>query len=243
MKVNVANVLVDNVTKLEAIKLIDEFVQSGKPHLVVTAYSEFVVFANRDQNYLKVLNGADLSLPDGQGLVWAANFLAGTKVITEKISGSKFIWDIAELASEKGYSMSLVGGQDNVAALSAQALKLKFPNLKINLAVSERPFDAQIVQGIANSNSDILCIAYAPPKQETWLSQNLSFLNVKVAIGLGGTFDYLSGKRKTAPDWVGHLGLEWLWRLITQPWRIRRMWNAVLVFSFIVFKYKFHGRN
>jgi N-acetylglucosaminyldiphosphoundecaprenol N-acetyl-beta-D-mannosaminyltransferase len=242
MKVDVAKVLVDNVTKEETISLIDEYIQSGKAHYIVTTYSEFVVFANRDQDYLEVLNKADLSLPDGIGVVWAGNFLSGSKVIKEKISGSKLIWDIAKQALEKNYSLALVGGQNSVAEQSAHALRMRFPNLKINLALSDRPFDRSTAQEIAKSNSDILCIAYAPPKQEKWMAENLSQLNVKVAIGLGGTFDYLAGKRRQSPDWMSNIGLEWLWRLITQPWRVKRIWNAIVVFPIIVFKYKFHGK-
>lgn len=269
MKVDIAKVLVDNVTKEEIINLIDEYIQSGKPHYVVTTYSEFIVFANRDQKYLEVLNKADLSIPDGIGILWAAWYLSlrstnmlqslwqyvwtgaslvfrpeWTKVVLpEKISGSKLIWDIAKLAAQKKYSIAMIGGTDSVATKASQKLKEHFPQLQVKLAVSDEPFDEQLVQEIANSNSDILCIAYAPPKQEKWIAQNLSQLNVKVAIGLGGTFDYLAGKRKYAPSWVIKLGSEWFWRLITQPWRIKRIWNAFAVFSLIILKYKLHGKS
>jgi N-acetylglucosaminyldiphosphoundecaprenol N-acetyl-beta-D-mannosaminyltransferase len=243
MKIDIAHVLVDNVTKQETIQAIDEFVQSGKPHYIVTTYSEFVVFANRDAEYLKVLNQADLSIPDGIGVVWAGNFLSGKKVIREKVSGSKLIWEIAKLAAEKNYSMALVGGDGDVASQASRKLMQKYPNLKINLSLSGRPFDGQIVNEIANSNSDILCIAYAPPKQEKWIAENIHDLNVKVAIGLGGTFDYLAGKRAYAPNFMIKLGLEWLWRLITQPWRIKRMWNAIPVFIWIIINYKIHDKS
>jgi len=244
MKIDIAHVLVDNVTKEEVLKNIDSYIASGTPHYIVTTYSEFVVFAKHDPQYLKVLNQAALSIPDGIGIVWAGNFLTGKKIIIEKVSGSKLIWDIARLAAEKNYSMALVGGTDNVATLASEALRKKFPNLKINLALSDKSFDQNIVQEIAASNSDILCIAYAPPKQEIWIADNLQRLNVRVAIGLGGTLDYLAGKRSYAPNWMIALGLEWLWRLITQPWRVKRIWNAIVVFSFIVLKYKFsHEKN
>jgi N-acetylglucosaminyldiphosphoundecaprenol N-acetyl-beta-D-mannosaminyltransferase len=243
MKVDVAGVLVDNVTKDETIAKIDEFVQNGKPHHIVTVYSEFIVFSNRDSKYREILNEAALSLPDGMGVVWAANFLAGKTIITTKVSGSRLIWDIAKLAQESSYSLALVGGEDSVAAQSAYELKKKFPNLTINLALSGKPFNESTVQEIARSNSDILCVAYAPPKQEMWIAENLPKLNVKVAIGLGGTFDYLANKKIQAPDWISNVGLEWLWRLITQPYRIPRMWNAIVVFSYLVLKTKFksHG--
>ena len=260
----------DNVSKEETLKIIKEFVQSGKPHLVVTAYSEFIVFAQKDENYGKVLNRADLSLPDGIGILWAAKYLElritdyGLRiyyllktllaivfnpkyirtVIKEQVTGSHLIWDIAYLASEENYSLALVGGQGSVAAITANELKKKFSNLKVNLVVSGNAFDDQLVGEIAASNSDILLIAYSPPKQETWLAENLQKLNVKVAMGLGGTFDYIAKKRPKAPRFMHYMGLEWLWRLITQPWRIKRIWNAVPVFVWKVYKYKFrHDKN
>ena len=259
MKINVAGVLIDSVTKAEAIDRIDGFIKSGRSHYVVTPYSELIVFADQDKNYQDVLNHADLSLPDGIGILWAAKYLSLPPttynllttlasiiffpsyirtVIKEQISGSRFIFDIAKLASDKNYSISLVGGADNVAQLSANKLKQLYPVLNIKLALSSQDFNEQLVQQIAQYNSDILLIAYSPPKQETWIANNLNNLNSRVVIGLGGTFDYLAGKRPSAPRFLAQIGLEWLWRLITQPWRIKRIWNAVPVFIWKTYKYK-----
>ena len=134
-----------------------------------------------------------------------------------------------------------MGGSGNVAAQAAYELKKLYPNLNVKLALSGRPFDEQIIKEIRDSNSDILLLAYSPPKQEMWLAENYQKLNAKVAIGLGGTFDYLAGIRLPAPHFLHSWGLEWLWRLITQPWRIGRMWNALPVFIWKVYKYKSHG--
>ena len=236
MRVNVAGVEIDNIAKGEAIQKIEEFVKSGQPHYIVTPYSELIVFAQGDEEYMKVLNNADLSLPDGVGIIWAAKYLGSQ--INERISGRIFIYDIARLASERNYCLALVGGEGNVAAQAALVLKKLYPNLKINITLSDRMFDAQMIKEINDSNSDIILIAYSPPKQEKWLYDNYKKLNVKVAIGLGGTFDYLAGKRLTPPDFMHTMGLEWLWRLITQPWRIKRIWNAVPVFIWKIYMYK-----
>ncbi len=242
MKIDIAGVLVDNITNSESVKKIDEFVMSGRPHYIVTPYSEMIVFAQNDPRYRDILNHAALSLPDGIGILRAAKYLGSE--IRERVTGRKLIYDIAKLSEAKGYSIAMVGGHDNVAQLAAAALKKQFPNLKINLAISDRPFDDKILAEINDSKSDILLIGYSPPKQEIWLAQNISKLGVKVGIGLGGTFDYLAGKRFTPPNLVHYMGLEWLWRLVTQPWRIGRMWNAVPVFIWTVYKYKInHERN
>lgn len=262
MKIDIAGVLIDNVTKQEALKKIDEFIQSGKPHLVVTPYSEFIVFAQNDENYKKVLNSADLSLPDGIGILWAAYYLSSINyhlltslaaiilnpakvrsVIREQVTGSHLIWDLAKLASAKGYSIALVGGKNSVALKTAERLKVSSQSLKVTLALSDQPFDDSLVDQINRSKSDILFIAYSPPKQETWLFENLQKLNVKVAMGLGGTFDYIAKKRPSAPKFMHYMGLEWLWRLITQPYRIKRMWNAVPVFIWKIYKYKHGSQN
>lgn len=260
MKIDVAGVLIDNVSKDEAIVKIDSFITSQTPHYIVTPYSEMIVFAQNNQKYKEALNSAFLALPDGIGILWAAKYLNSDdsllktllaivfnkryiqSVIKEQVTGSRMIYDLAKLAEEKKFSIALVGGVANVAAQAAYELKKQFPNLKINLAISGRPFDDAIIKEINDSNSDILLIAYSPPKQEMWLHDNYEKLNCRVAIGLGGTFDYIAGKRLSAPNFAHSMGLEWLWRLITQPWRIKRIWNAVPVFIWNIYKYK-HGKG
>lgn len=264
MKVDIAGVQVDNISKSEAIGEVDKSVRTAKNVYIVTPYSEMIVFAQSDEQYKKVLNNASLALPDGIGILWASKYLSLTtkhfplitsllaiifnpryirSIIKEQVTGSRLIYDIALLASEKNYSLALVGGKQNVAVKAAVKLKAIYPKLRINLAQSDRQFDDTIVEEINNSNSDILLLAYSPPKQEKWLSEHIQNLNVKVALGLGGTFDYIAGKRPTAPNFMHYIGLEWLWRLITQPRRIKRMWNAIPVFIWKVYKYKKYDRS
>ena len=269
-RINIAGVLVDNISKHEALQKIKNSISSGQSRYVVTTYSEFVVFAQRDEEYRKILNQALLSLPDGVGILWAAKFLsqpfsAGIllmdafrlfirviysgmlivlkpkyirTVIAERITGSAFIFDLCALAEQLGYSVSLVGGTDKVAEKSAAKLQQIFPRLQINLALSDCRFDDNLIELIGRSKTDLLFIAYSPPEQEKWLANNLEDLNISMGIGLGGTFDYLAGKRPLAPRFLRVTGLEWLWRLLTQPWRWRRMWNAIAVFVWVVYKFK-----
>ncbi|HYE22187.1 MAG TPA: WecB/TagA/CpsF family glycosyltransferase [Verrucomicrobiae bacterium] len=270
MKVDIAEILVDRITRQETINRISEYVRSGKRGYAVTVYSEFIVFAQSDPEYKQVLNNAALSLPDGVGIIWAAKYLslkASNKIqalwqivytgaslifapsycrtiLPEQVIGSRIIWDIAEMCQKQNFSMALVGGEQNVSQVTAEKLKTVCPSLKINLAISNNvPFDQALVQKIASSNSDILLIAYQPPKQEKWLAANINALNVKMAMGVGGTFDYISGHRLNVPKLVSQLGLEWFWRLITQPWRVKRIWNAIIVFISIVYRYKLKQQN
>jgi N-acetylglucosaminyldiphosphoundecaprenol N-acetyl-beta-D-mannosaminyltransferase len=264
MRIDIAGVGVDDITVSETLERIKSYVRSGTPHYIVTTYSEFIVEAQENDSYREVLNRADLSVPDGIGVIWAAKFLSLPKrdpiitslnwlgtlcsiilapqslrsVIREQVTGSRLIWDIARIAAENNCSLALVGGFDGVAEKSAEVLRQRHPNLRVSLAYGPAEFSDDVVRKISESNSDILLIAYQPPKQEIWIADNLQKLSVKVAIGLGGTFDYLSGLRSPAPDWMHKMGLEWLWRLITQPWRIKRMWRALVAFSLIILRYK-----
>ncbi len=265
MRIDIAGVKIDAIAYRDALARIRSFLIDGKKHYLVTPYSEQIVFAMHDARYREVLNKADLSLPDGIGILWAAKFLQ-TKgwillnfirtlsaiiinpkyirsIIPEQVTGRHLVYDIVELAAEKNYSLALVGGEGNVAAQAAYELKKQYPNLRINLALSGRPFDQQTISEINHSNSDILLIAYSPPKQEKWIADELPNLNVKLAAGLGGTFDYLAKKRPPAPKFVHYMGLEWLWRLVTQPWRIIRIWNAVPVFAFKILNYKLNAQS
>lgn len=271
MRIDVAGVKIDAITNIETLEVLKKLLVDGKQHYVVTPYSEQIVFALKDERYKNVLNQASLSLPDGIGILWAAKFLNRVEgvgyraqillnffvslfaiilnpkyirsVIPEQVTGRRLVFDLIKLAHENNYSLALVGGEDNVAAQADYELKRDFPTLRINLALSGRSFDDSIVKEVAASNSDILLIAYSPPKQEMWIAENLPNLGVKLAIGLGGTIDYLAKKRPTAPNFVHYVGLEWLWRLITQPWRAKRIWNAVPVFAYKILRYKLNERS
>ncbi|MGE5392982.1 MAG: WecB/TagA/CpsF family glycosyltransferase [Candidatus Saccharibacteria bacterium] len=269
MKIDIAGIGIDNVTKAEVLDKLSGFAESGEPHLVATAYSEFVVFAQKDPRYRDVLNSAALVLPDGIGMLWAAKFLSlpmrwpgplkflqaliqvvytGASlifyprycrtVIKEQVTGSLLVWDIAELCAKQGLRLALAGGFEGTADIAARRLKEKFPDLAVSFVASDCRFDDVLVSRIKASNSDILLIAYQPPRQEIWLAENLQNLNIKACLGLGGTFDYLAGKRPLAPRFLHYMGLEWFWRLLTQPWRLKRMWNAIPVFISAVLRHK-----
>jgi exopolysaccharide biosynthesis WecB/TagA/CpsF family protein len=151
---------------------------------------------------------------------------AGGVKFFEKIPGSELVWDIAKLASENNWSIYLLGGFDNTAELAAQELKIKNLKLKIAGTSSRNPSDATITDDIKKVQPDVLLVAYGPLQQEAWIAQNLSNLPIKLVIGVGGTFDYLAKKRLNPPKFIRKIGLEWLFRLFTQPHRIKRIYQA-----------------
>lgn len=146
--------------------------------------------------------------------------------IPEKIVGADLIWDLAKLASENNFSIFLLGGFDNTPELASQALKAKYQNLKISGYSNKNPNEHSVIEDIKKISPDILFVAYGPIKQERWIANNLQNLPVKLVIGLGGTFDYLAKTKALPPKFIRYGGLEWLWRLFTQPKRFKRIFNA-----------------
>lgn len=223
-EVYILGVRVDNITGEETLERIVQFIRDGRPRQIVTVNPEFVITAQHDRAFCEILNNADLALPDGIGLLWASRVLG--KPLRERVAGSDLIYDLAALASARGYSIYFLGAMPGVGQRAAQVLQAKSPGLRVSgiYAGSPRPEeDDEVVGRIRASAPDILLVAYGAPAQDRWIRRNLDRLGVPVCIGVGGALDFASGKAKRAPFWVRRIGLEWLFRLIQEPWRWRRM--------------------
>jgi len=143
--------------------------------------------------------------------------------IQERITGSDFIWDIAHIAAKNHSRIFLLGGAPTIAERTALILQTKIPNLHVSGVHSGNPSQTEeIIEAINKSKASILMVAYGMPKQEYWIYNNLNRTNCKIAIGVGGTFDFIAGTRRRAPKWMQKTGLEWLYRLIKEPRRIIR---------------------
>lgn len=257
MKLSILDIQIDNLAKPELLQKIEQFLDSDKQSHIVTPNPEFLVAAGKDQDFKNILNQADLAIPDGFGLKIAARLLNHQKL--QRHTGVDTIYDICAIAQAKNKSVYFFGAGEGIAKKSANALKKRFPNLKIagaesggsiNLPITSYQLlvtsdndnglnDDKNIDIIKKTNPDILFIALGQVKQEKWLAQNLSKLpSVRLAMGVGGSFDYISGKTPRAPKFLRFLGLEWLFRLVLQPKRIKRIWNAVAVFMWLVFKKK-----
>lgn len=192
---------------------IDEFVRKNdRMRLVVTVNAEFVVLAQEDMGFKKILNSADLVVADGFGLK-----LAGVKEI---VPGRK----VVESLLQKGYKVFYLGSF--VGAEMARKFGGQFDGGEKNIRAGERE-SKRIITKINKYKPDILLVAYGAPWQEKWLWANRHRLKAKVAMGVGGAFDYLTGHAAVPPEWVNRMGLEWLWRLACEPWRWRRQLNLV----------------
>lgn len=159
------------------------------------------------------------------------------KGMGDKIPGADLVWDLAKLAAENNLSTYFLGGFGDTSKKASEKLKYiiaktdgrqlkEWSNLRIAGYSNKNPNDPTITTDIKKAEPDILLVAYGPIKQEKWIFEHRSELSTKLIIGVGGTFDYLAGKRLSPPKFIRAMGLEWLWRLFTQPWRIKRIWQA-----------------
>lgn len=194
----ILGVKINDVNMSEALEIVHGWLKKSGKHYIVTPNPEFIMTAQKDLEFKKILNDADLSIPDGAGLK-----LSGK--IKNTVTGVDFMEKLVERSSDWGVTIGLLGGRDGVANKTFECLQKKYPRIKID-----------------NASPDLLFVALGAPKQEKWITQNLPKLKVKVAMGVGGAFDYISGRVSRAPIGLRTLGLEWLFRLIVQPWRIKR---------------------
>lgn len=222
--VDILGVRVDNVDCVEALTRIEGFIHSSAPHQVVTVNPEFIVAAQSHTAFRAVLNSASLAVPDGVGLLWAAALL-GTP-LRERVAGSDLVPGIAALAAQRGYRLFLLGAAPGVAEEAGRRLRDQNPGLIIAGTYAGSPAleeERTIVSLIHLAAPHVLLVAYGAPQQDLWIARNLTRLNVPVAMGVGGTFDFIAGKTVRAPLWMRRAGLEWLHRLWHEPWRWRRM--------------------
>jgi N-acetylglucosaminyldiphosphoundecaprenol N-acetyl-beta-D-mannosaminyltransferase len=160
------------------------------------------------------------------------------QTIPEKIVGASLVWDLAELAQERDFKVYLLGGFGGTPKKVAQRLQAKFPGLQIVGASHKDWDDESAAVDIAQAKPDMLLVSYGRIKQEQWIARHLPHLPVSFAIGLGGSFDYLAGAKLAPPKFVRALGLEWLYRLLTQPHRVTRIYRAVVGLILALVRYK-----
>jgi len=236
-RVVILGVAIDDVLMDEAIAAVARFIAEGGPHQIVTVNPEFVMEARRNRAFRRVLAAADLATPDGFGIILAARW-RGTP-LRGRVTGIDLTERIAAEAARRGWSLFLLGAAPGVAERAAAALQRANPGLRIAgcYAGSPRPADEPpIRERIIAARPDVLLVAYGHPAQDLWIARNQPLLRVPVAIGVGGTFDELAGVVPRAPALMQRLGLKWLYRLIVQPWRWRRIMTAAPLFLWTVLR-------
>lgn len=236
--VRLLGVRVDNTTPDDVAALVARWIDDGSPHHLVTINPEFVMEARRNAAFRSALERADLAVPDGAGLLLAAYWRG--QPLRARVPGVELVERIAADGAASGWRMFFLGAAPGIAQEAAACLAERYPGLVIAgcFAGSPRAEDAaEIIRLVTAAQPDILLVAYGHPAQDLWIAEHQSELRVPVAIGVGGTFDYLSGRVPRAPRGMRRLGLEWLYRLVRQPQRWRRIWTAVIEFPFAVLRH------
>ena len=214
---------IHDVTLDEAVEQAAVWVREGGAHQIATVNPEFVMAARRDPAFRAVLEGADLCLPDGVGITLAARYLG--RPLRERVAGVDLAEALAARAAREGWRLFLLGAAPGVADRVASVLAARYPGLTVagtHAGSPRREEEDDIVRRVWEARADVLLVAYGAPAQDLWLARNLARTGAKVGVGVGGAFDYIAGVVPRAPRWMRRAGLEWLYRLIRQPWRWRR---------------------
>lgn len=233
----ILDVKIDSLSFNEALKQAEVLITQKKPSYIVTLNPEIIMAAKNDYELKRIINHADLVTPDGFGLMLMARFLG--MPLKERITGVDLTWALLKLAEDRGYRVFLLGGAKGVAKKAAENIKQVHPRVKIVGVSSANPDDRDIIDTIAHVKPDILFVAYGSPKQEKFISSLISHISIPLSIGVGGTFDYIAEVHHYAPRWMRKLGLEWFYRLFTQPKRFNRIITATIRFPWAVLRSRF----
>lgn len=221
-RVEVLGIEVDNVSLEEACFRVEQFINAARFALVVTANPEIIMLARRDPEFMDIIRQADLVTADGTGVVWAGKWL-GTP-FRERVAGVDLVEALLARAREKGWLIFLLGAKPGVAEKAARRLQEMFPGIAI--AGTHHGYfreDEEPLALIKAAKPHLLLVGMGMGRQEKWVWRNRRHLAGTVCIGVGGTLDVLAGEVKRAPRLWRRLGLEWLYRLLQEPWRIRRL--------------------
>lgn len=241
MKLDVMGLQFDNVTMDEALTRADAFLSGDKTVCVVTPNAEIAYEALHDASLRKLLNSADLMLPDGAGVVLASKLLKTP--LKEKVAGVDFAAGLLKLLAKNQQSVFLLGAKPGVAETAAEKMVQMMPGLRIaGLHDGYFTDEAPIIAQINESGADVLFVCLGSPKQELFMQRYRQALGVKIMIGLGGSLDAFAGTVKRAPQWMIRMNLEWLYRLIKEPKRFGRMLRLPK-YLFAVMKTRISGRK
>lgn len=229
-RIRILNVPLDMVDMEGALERFRGLLLSPGCSLIVTPNSEIVVNAGNDKTLAEIIESADLVIPDGIGLVYASRLMGYP--LKERVTGIDFLSRAFEVLAEEGKSVYLLGSRpgdgenSSTAELAALKIRESFPGLRI-AGTHHGYFTAGdeegMVEEINSSGADFLCVALGSPKQEKFMSDHKEQLNVKAAIGVGGSLDVWAGTVKRAPEFYRKHGLEWLYRFAREPARYKRL--------------------
>lgn len=219
--------------------LIDQIISKRKPSQIITLNSIMYTHALINKNFVNIINNASIILPDSFGIVWALKLLYNKTI--QRIPGIDLIYHLCCWGLKNRYSFFLLGAKPNVASQTANILSSKFPGLCIkgtHHGYFSNEEEQKVINIIKEASPDILLVALDTPKQDIWIYSHLLDLGVPIVIGVGGSFDVISGSLKRAPLWMQNYGLEWCFRFIQQPKRLINI-KYLINFSLNILKLKY----
>jgi len=241
MKTNILGVEFDNLLPEAACERFLGLLAGDEPAAVFTPNPEMVMLARKDEDFRRILNGGRLVVPDGVGIVYASRLTKNR--IVKRVPGIELCMNVFGTDEGKKYKWYFLGGKPGIVEMAKNVMMERFDGLEI-VGVRDGYFDADgeedVIADIKASGADVLLVGLGFPRQERWIAANMERLGVKVAMGVGGSFDVMSGTLKRAPKLFRKVGLEWLWRLLRQPSRIWRQ-RVLVKFAIVVLFRKIRG--
>jgi len=247
---NIFGISLNSTSTSEVLDFVSLRLESKEKFYIVTPNPEIMLAAKKDWLLKKALQKADYAIPDGIGLKFAYKFLHNEKI--NVIKGRELFINLIKLANEKTLRVYFVGGENEEAQKSIDILSRDFKNIIFKthktpqyglngqpLTEKDREVHKELMASIKMFEPNLIFVGLGAPKQEKWILRYFFRFNAVIgAMTVGGVFNYVSGNSKLPPEWMARLGLEWLWRVISEPKRIKRIINAVIVFPWTIFLVK-----
>jgi N-acetylglucosaminyldiphosphoundecaprenol N-acetyl-beta-D-mannosaminyltransferase len=229
---------VDRLTFPQTLERIRDLVASGAPHQVITVNTLMLLAAENDAELMRLIENASLAVPESWGISWASRRLG--QPLDHYIPGIDLLLALCRICAQEGQRIFLLGGRPGIAQKAADALIEQFPGLRIAgtqhgyFTLAEEP---QVLSAIKQARPAFLFVGMSVPSQEKWIQRHRVELKVPVSMGVGGSFDVLSGQLKRAPLWMRRMGIEWVYRTLQEPWRLKRI-KGLPVFMWHVWRKK-----
>lgn len=221
MKETVLGIKVNTENYDQLIPKVFERIETKEKSLIVAINPEKIIKAKNDQALKKLLNEAEFQIPDGIGVILASKIQKGN--ITSRVTGVDMMMRLCEEAAKRQKPIFLYGGKPGVADKAAEKLKETYPNIIISGTQDGYEKDnSKVIEKINEAKPDLLFVAMGSPKQENWINENRDSLHPTIYQGVGGSFDVLAGTVKRAPEAFQKIGMEWFYRLMKEPKRLKR---------------------
>jgi N-acetylglucosaminyldiphosphoundecaprenol N-acetyl-beta-D-mannosaminyltransferase len=228
-RINILGVAVSAINMDQALDFVTQRIETLTPSYICVTPAHGVMDCQADPALRRIFNGSGLTTPDGMAIVWLLKLHGHAHA--SRVYGPDLMSAVCAMSVQHGYQHYFYGGAPGVAELLAARLQARYPGLRV-AGIYSPPFrpltpeeDCQVVARINASEPDIVWVGISTPKQERWMSEHVGRVTAPVMVGVGAAFDFLSGRKKQAPRWMQRAGLEWLFRLGSEP---RRLWRRYL---------------